>query len=341
MDNENIEEIFLKRLYKYQLYDKLNKNSDKVSNCEHCRLVKGYLSQYEGLNELCCTFAKNALTLSKILEDEKDYDEHCRYFTFWIHEEIRKILKNYVGTYNSEHILRKFFTVASKLKTELLKNKCEYAHKGDITLDLWKEWKDLYDFIINYNDIKSLVTSDEYLCQIYPTYLDYIENVYRKYKSECCERYSEKCPLNFKINHWCNNSEFLSKLTCTKSRTFNGASILSDGTLSLSQVQVGKGSSETELSLEHANSIVDNVSFNNSDYYVKLSVIFLLFGIILAIFLLYNFTTLGTWIQSKVIKKKEICCNLDEDAEDLLLPYSDNIDIKCFNDNVNINYHPT
>ncbi|SBT72755.1 Plasmodium vivax Vir protein, putative, partial [Plasmodium ovale] len=130
-------------------------------------------------------------------------------------------------------------------------------------------------------------------------------------------------------------------LTCTKSRTFNGASILSDGTLSLSQVQVGKGSSETELSLEHANSIVDNVSFNNSDYYVKLSVIFLLFGIILAIFLLYNFTTLGTWIQSKVIKKKEICCNLDEDAEDLLLPYSDNIDIKCFNDNVNINYHPT
>ncbi|SBT83735.1 PIR protein, partial [Plasmodium ovale] len=181
-------EKILKNSSKYELYDKFNQNMDNTSKyLTYCEHMKYYTETYPGILEICYIFARNLITLPEILNHDMDNDERCRYFNFWITDKVRKMFVTQWKDKGSEHIaLTNFLQVESSIKRESKNNNCHFDYSSSVTLELWKEWKDLHDYIRNYNDIQPRITSDRHMCTIYSKYFDNIKKSHDKYKEECC-----------------------------------------------------------------------------------------------------------------------------------------------------------
>ncbi|SBT00126.1 PIR Superfamily Protein, partial [Plasmodium ovale curtisi] len=157
------------------------------------------------------------------------------------------------------------------------------------TLDSWKKWKDLYDFIKNYNEIQNKIKSNDISCLKYLEYYQYIEGIYNVYKQDCSQ----------------------------------------DG------LSYSVAASLPERDQDEPGDMINNSYY----YYTKLGVSLPFIGIISSFVYLYNFTTFGTCIISKLMRKNKINLNLDDDTQHLLQHDSENIDLNTYNDDFNINYH--
>ncbi|SBS98730.1 PIR Superfamily Protein [Plasmodium ovale curtisi] len=337
-------EKILKDLTKYKLYEKFNKNEDKDKYSRFCRSMNYVNRILIGFSDLCHMYARNLVTLPKILKGEINENENCRYFTFWIHDEIRKIdSSRWLDSHKIKYILNKFYQVQESIKAEKQNNDCFYEYRSDIELNLWKKWKDLYDYIINFEDIKSTVKSDGNLCKLYDRYFDYISEVHKKYKTECCNSdYSPICPDGIRFNKWCNEDEIFKKLECNQNKAHLAASIRDGGTFDPSEQQESGGTNlKTVLQFQSDYSTTDEALTNNTDYYTKLSVPLLLLGLSSTFFYLYNFTSLGPLVRSKILGKGKIKDNINEDAQNLLEYYSNNIGSNFDDNDFHIKYNPS
>ncbi|SBT73410.1 PIR protein [Plasmodium ovale] len=344
MDNlglnyNDFQEKILKDLSKYKLYEKLNEDCDKCEHCTYCKNVESSLKKHgKDLYKLCCTFAKNLITLTNILKNEIVEDDHCKHFNFWIHYEIRKRLKsNEIRENHIDYILTRLLQVHYKIQTSSKPNICDinYNHKTD--LNLWEKFKDLYDYTLNFEGIKSKIDNDNTLCPIYLKYLTYIESTYENLKNECCKN-SEKCPNKFNLKDWCTKNDNLQKLSCEKSMpisedTFQGKR---DNHLETSQKD-DRSHSVSPSSLEPRNDINEDGITNNTDYYAKLGVSLSFLGILSTFFYLYNFTTFGNMIRSKVLQQK-INFNLDQDEQNLMEHNLNKDNEIIYTDGYNITY---
>ncbi|SBT54199.1 PIR Superfamily Protein [Plasmodium ovale wallikeri] len=339
-------EKILKDLTKYKLYNKFNNDEyddkHKYSRfCENQTYLNNILTDY---SELCFMFARNLVLLPKILKDGIDESEHCRYFTFWIHDEIRKIdKKRWKKPNNIQHIHHSFYQVQHSIQAEEKNNNCFYEYKSDMELDLWIEWKDLYDYIVNYDDIKSTIDTNGDYCKIYSQYFDHIKRIHNKYKQVCCnEEYSSLCPDGINFKAWCHKNELFNKLPCDPNKENPRASIVHGETPNTSDRQeIDRTNSETHLQHQSDYIAPEETIVNNTDYYTKLSVPLLLLGLSSTVFYLYNFTSFGPLVRSKILGKSKIKDNINEDAQNLLEYDSDNMVSNLYNNDYHINYNPS
>ncbi|SBT58699.1 PIR Superfamily Protein [Plasmodium ovale wallikeri] len=322
---ENAERI-LEKLTKYKLYDKLDKNNYNISDCEYCSRVNSILTKHNGASELCCRFAKNLITLPTILDDEGNSNERCRYFNFWINYSISKITSTYdTDTYNINQILTRFLQVHNRIKSQNKHNNCEFEYNRENDLKLWNEWKDLYDYIRNYDDIKDIINSDGNLCKLYSEYFSYITKLYSAYKNKCCDNivYSV-CPYSLNFKEWCKLDKIYTKLSCDETKATvptpqdHGADRSMEG-----RHADGISHLASSLSLEHNNLVSRDMINNNTYYYAKL-----------------GFTAFGKWIHSKILKQK-IDVNLDSGIQDLMEHQLNNPDENIHNNGYNITYRPS
>ncbi|SBS93501.1 PIR Superfamily Protein [Plasmodium ovale curtisi] len=339
---ENAERI-LEKLTKYKLYDKLSKNDYNTSDCGYCNTVKTALSQYNGTYDMCCRFAKNLITLPAILCDEGNSNERCRYFNFWINYSISKIISTYdTDTYDINQILTRFLQVHHQIKSLNKHSDCEFEYDSKNDLKLWNEWKDLYDYIRNYDDIKDIINSDSNLCKLYPEYFNYITKVYKEYKNKCCDNKSYSvCPYSLNFNEWCNMDKIYTQLPCVESKitVTSFSEHETDPSMDGPLVDV-MSHSAPPASPEQNNHVTGDVINTNTDYYAKLGISFSFLGIFSTLFYLYNFTEFGNWIRSKVLKQKTDV-NLDPVIQDLMEHELNNADENLHNNGYNITYHPS
>ncbi|KNA02223.1 hypothetical protein PVNG_04454 [Plasmodium vivax North Korean] len=214
MSTIEFRESILKDLHKYKLYDKLNENVDPDLYNSYCRGIKISFPKNNDLDKICHMFVRNLITLPSILEEEDD-SERCKYFTFWIHDQINKNIILYgLNSRTKNFFLLKFYQVENKIIGEGRNNDCFFEYISKVGIDLWIKWKDLYDYIKNYNDIKEKINSDNKWCKIYNSYYNYIKDVYTNFKNECCKGSREKCPYNLKFKDWCDKDDIFTKIKC-------------------------------------------------------------------------------------------------------------------------------
>ncbi|SBS99254.1 PIR Superfamily Protein, partial [Plasmodium ovale curtisi] len=221
---EHAEEI-LKDLPKYKLYDKLNENGDKDS----------YLLQ--GVN---------------------DENERCRYFTFWIHDNIRKLL----NTHSKDQ--GKIYTISNRFSF------------------------DLFDYITNYTEIQNKLNPNLSLCPKYLNYMSYIERVYENYSKECCNGNAKKCHFTFGSNPWCSQGYTLPKLICDKNQVLGDSMGGGEDEVTRQQHRTRSPSSQFSLASDGDSVSNDNMPLNYSGYYVKISLGLLLSGITFTLFYMYK-----------------------------------------------------
>ncbi|SBT73187.1 PIR protein [Plasmodium ovale] len=336
---DNSEEI-LKGLPKYQIYDELNENNGRNNCYSHCKHVNRFIAQYKGIYDLCCLFEKNLKNLSERIKNENNNTESCRYFYFWLNDEIRKKLKTrHPNTTNDTSLLLAFYSVGSKINSELSNNNCKYIYDNNVTLDYWKKWKDLYDYIRNYSYISNKINSNN-LCELYDKYFDYIVSLYAEYKKECCEGSPLKCPSILHMQDWCNSDNLFNKLSCKDTRSITAPSSFHGTTEPTGDQHEYDGShSAIFSSREDENDTNGDGKTNDIDYYVKLGTSLSFLGILSTFFYLYKYTTFGKWIRSKILKNK-INVKLDEGEQYLLDKYADYPDKNNYIENLNISYNP-
>ncbi|SBT56561.1 PIR Superfamily Protein [Plasmodium ovale wallikeri] len=295
-------EQILKNLSKYELYNKFNqKFGDTIKYDSYCNGVKYLTNVYPGILEICYMFAQNLIKLPEILSDEMDNVKRCRYFNFWITDHVRKLFSaQWKDKGNVNRTLLGFLKVENIIKAELKNNNCYFYYLSNVSLDSWKEWKDLHDYIENYNDIKEKITSDENISDEFINKLECVETTGVKVDSTEDER----------------------------GRVFKGLT------------ESGRLPSAEFSSLEHHQDANEDGITNNTDYYSKIGGSLSFLGIVSTLFYLYNFTTFGTWVRSKIAKKK-IKVNLDEDTKKSMAHELNNIDENYYNDGYNITYLPS
>ncbi|SBT73753.1 PIR protein [Plasmodium ovale] len=337
-NNKDFKERILSGLPKYELYEKLNDACENCGYCTYCNFNRTVLNRYnENLYELCCTFAKNLVMLPEILQDETVEVDGCKYFTFWIHDEIRKRLNNKeIDDNNISRILTILLQVHHRIKSSPKPNICYFDYYRKTDLILWKKFKDLYDYSLNFEDIKSKIATDDNLCPIYLKYITYIESSYEDFKNECCN-HSEKCPNELNLKDWCSKHDFILKLSCKESQSI--APEISQDTKDqlLQKEQEGDRSHRTNFPSHDTHG--DGIT-TSTDYYAKLGVSISFLGILSSFFYLYKYTTFGNWINSKILKQK-INANLDQNSQTFLEHDLNNMDESLYNDDYNVTYHPS
>ncbi|SBT01962.1 PIR Superfamily Protein [Plasmodium ovale curtisi] len=335
-------ERILKTSSKYELYNKFSEKPDDVSKYSgYCRSMEYLKTWYSDILEVCYVFSKNLINLHEILKEEEDDGERCRYFNFWITDHVKKKLetqwkdKRYIAS-----ILRGLYGVEHAIKKESPNNNCYLDHRSKITLDLWKERKDLHDYIRNYNYIIDKINSNGYYCTLYSKYFVYIKGLHDKYKSECCNGSSDKCPHLLDLYYFCNNDKFINKLLCDENKGVVTASSREEIDQVLEEPdESGRYNSESASLHDQNKEITGDIITNNSDYYTKLGIGLPFLGIVSTIFYLYKFTTFGNIIRSKVLKTK-IKVNLDEDAQNLMTHELNNEYKSFYSDDYKIAYNP-
>ncbi|SBS94410.1 PIR protein [Plasmodium ovale] len=327
---------------KYELYKKLYESSDDLYKYSpYCKIVEYLKSWYSDFPEVCYMFARNLINLPQILKEEKDIQERCRYINFWITDHVRKKLETeWQDRSLINSILTAFLTVENSVASESKNNNCHFDYRSTVTLDLWKEWKDLHDYIRNYNYINVRINSDSNLCKIYFQYFNYINNIHEKYKKECCNRNpSDKCPNRMNLDYFCSDS-FFNKLECDVTNRV-AADSTEEKFLGLEGSAEGGRSPSVSASLSgNYQDRNGDIMTNNSNYYAKLGVSLSFMGILSAFFYLYKFTTFGNLIRSKILKN-EMKINLDGNAQKLMSHDLNNSDENNYTDGYNITYHPS
>ncbi|SBT59015.1 PIR Superfamily Protein [Plasmodium ovale wallikeri] len=287
-------------------------------------------------------FAKNLIYLHEILKEEEDNDERCRYFNFWITDHVKKKLKTEWNDHRYiTSILSGFYGVENLIRASTHNNNCHFDYKSNVDLDLWKERKDLHDYIRNYDYINGRINSNGEFCTLYSKYFVYIKRIHDKYKSDCCNGSSNKCPHLIDLNYFCNNDSLFNKVKCDEKKGISETSSGGERSQSM-EGHDGSGKSHavpSSLPQDDQNGTGD-IIINNTDYYAKLGVSLSFLGILSTFFYLYNFTTFGDLIRSKVLKKG-INVNLDEYSQNLMTHELNHGDENIYSDGYNVTYQPS
>ncbi|KNA02398.1 hypothetical protein PVNG_01552 [Plasmodium vivax North Korean] len=214
----NYEKLILENLSKYKLYEKFDKHDVESKYLSYCKENKRKFSLYNGIYDLCGRFAKNLKELSIIMNAENDSNERCRYLNFWTNDQIRKKMISNTNVKDSEinSIVRGFFSVSHFVNAESSHNKCRYEYYSAFNMDLWKKWKELYDYIRNKENISRIIVPNNGSCKIYQDYYAHIKSIYQEFKTECCVNKNENCPDHLKFNEWCNEEDILTELECNE-----------------------------------------------------------------------------------------------------------------------------
>ncbi|GAW79597.1 variable surface protein [Plasmodium gonderi] len=311
MDNSktNFEITYFEELPSYKKYEELNKHNNIDKYCGDCKEILILEKDTPGIYELCKKAIKN---LREVIKKE-NCNEWGEYFIYWIHDEKGKIIReNKIN--NIENYMVKLFDVFYRIMDHLDIKNCIYYYNSHVSLDKWKEMKNLHDYFKNYSTISSCVSDPtKNNCHIYCNYVNYISEIYKKNLKECCIYYygvdqvaENRCPSYFICDKENNPYTLLSKLECVNhpsreevDNIYDEATI--DRNVKLISERYNKQSNKSIYVYEASNSESEYDSFH-----VIMLTAFVCLGIFFTFFVFYKFTPLGICINRKILKKNRI-----------------------------------
>ncbi|GAB69467.1 hypothetical protein PCYB_002160 [Plasmodium cynomolgi strain B] len=233
-------------------------------------------------------YAQNLKKLSENLQNVKNDKERCRYLNLWIYSEIGKMFPRNIDNIYELGFMHEFFSEFYEIKRSLNKE-CRFTYNSNISLDLWKKFKDIHDYFRNIDYIKSKIPDDKNKCPRYPEYIRYIKEIYVEYTKECCGSDTSKCPQEIYFEEWCNKSHMLEDLECTTNEL---EKIPDQGHTSESPQNSHKN--PNQLDSPDNNNLASGNSISN----ILAPSILSCLGIFTTFFVLYKMTPIGTKINN-------------------------------------------
>ncbi|SBT72803.1 PIR protein [Plasmodium ovale] len=218
MDDELITALanpIVKKLTAYNIYEQLSLPEDDNIYDVYCKDVNAFDNTYKGIKSLCAKVVRNLKQQPTVIKDLNN-DDRCSYFTYWLYDEIWKIIKNHQNHNSHIPTFTKLIDVVYKINRELNITDCNIT--VDFNFSEWKKKKYLHDYFKNYNNLLRDDSCNNNKCQNYCKYVKYIKTLYEKDKEECCYFYyslgDDDCPEYLKCNESYNPDNILSELKC-------------------------------------------------------------------------------------------------------------------------------
>ncbi|SBS90367.1 PIR Superfamily Protein [Plasmodium ovale curtisi] len=262
----------VKKLTAYNIYEQLSLPEDDNIYDLYCKDVNTFDNTYKGIKSLCAKVLRN-LTQPPTVIKGLNSEDRCSYFTYWLYDEIWKIIKN--DQNHNSHIptFTKLIDVVYKINRELHIIDCNIT--VDFNFSEWKKKKYLHDYFKNYNNLLRKDSCNNNECQNYCKYVKYIKTLYEQDKEECCYFYysfGDECPEYLKCDESYNPDNILSKLKCNVVQEDASASAkipkpekIEKGTVcsdpksgenkNESCIEQNVGTGENEVKLENASSV--------------------------------------------------------------------------------------
>ncbi|SBT56112.1 PIR Superfamily Protein [Plasmodium ovale wallikeri] len=198
-------------------YEKLNLDVQDDKRDQRCNSFNTLRNHRDEAYNLCNKIIRNFNDLSG-LSTSKEKKDKCLHYKYWIYGKIWNMFKtNGRNEYDIPVI-----TELSNLEIDITKknrlNDCRYDFSYINMEDLKRkvEKKYMHDYFKNYNIIESNITCDNGKHDIYKKYLDYISEIYEKYKGEChdmglsrkdCSHYYNPAKLQLKLELYCKHDK--------------------------------------------------------------------------------------------------------------------------------------
>ncbi|SCA83556.1 VIR protein [Plasmodium vivax] len=150
---------------------KLNKlyeeffSKDTISKYDsYCNDLKKYDNTHKGAKELCIKL-------------------------YWLYDEIKEIYKEHTKKFGEIPFSKELIDIANKVNKEVKPNDCTLKHEKEVTLDELIKRKFSHIYLKKYDEIKQNVDAKgKDKCNMYITYLKYIDLLHKNYKKNDCEK---------------------------------------------------------------------------------------------------------------------------------------------------------
>ncbi|SBT73560.1 PIR protein [Plasmodium ovale] len=332
---DNLSHLTSNKLFKY-----LDEHFISRGNNEECTKLQSDLKNNPEARLLCMSVTGNLENYNN-LEISDLFNQHrCKYLNLWIYKRLLKF--NYSDSITMKSRIFTFFYNFKK------KINCRAEFFDYINEDDYKKTKSLYDYALNYKMLKSNVMQSKKRCtKEDDKYIRENIDLYKQTKDYCQRDTEHKkyCAALTDIEKVYPNE--LTKLECNEVVTAETLKLLEGLSTEEEACVKGQPASErqctTRKSLENAeNSFVDSqceacICPNSSS---SVAIVLPLLGSIFIFFILYKYTSLGTWIHSFLLRKKRSRIIDEEETQELLENTYDSTDINTYNGGHNINYYP-
>ncbi|SBS89483.1 PIR Superfamily Protein [Plasmodium ovale curtisi] len=210
---EDFSEIYLGGLPSVQFYKDVGKNHNDLQNyIQPCEKIIAKEKSNE-VKTICKKFLRH-LDNSSVWDFEKpDYDI-CLLLNYWTYEKLNNIFRD---KETSDKAFSNFQMISNYpenyIKKNLhYKNKCKYNidfHKDED----WKKRKEFYEYCVDYDTIKGMITTYAEKCNNFYKYVKEKEELYKHFE-DLCSKEEIKCPKFYEECKKYNPNELLSKLRC-------------------------------------------------------------------------------------------------------------------------------
>ncbi|GAW80427.1 variable surface protein [Plasmodium gonderi] len=285
----------------------------KEDICKECKECKECIEcNQENYKETCEKICHRLIKLSTILSDESSLGNRCSYFNYWTYEQLWKKYNSSSSSNSSTQINTCVLNALHKLiwsineSDNVKNNPCYFYFDG--TFSDWKNEKYLHDYFKNHDHIKSNGGSNNDESK-YCKYVTSILTLYEKYSSYCCTyfffgHYWDHCPNFYKCNKDYSPYKLLNKLKCHGELPPYPEKLVQSSAIDFYVILKSQMSKFKKLTYD--------------SFYVTTSILFTVLAIFYLIFLFYKFTPLGSFIDRKSHKKKQIKNNFQENSKQKL-----------------------
>ncbi|SBT59423.1 PIR Superfamily Protein [Plasmodium ovale wallikeri] len=332
---DNISHLTSNKLYKI-----LDESSLSHGKNVECGKLKRELNNNDDFLLFCMRVTGNLENYHN-LEISRLFNEYrCKYLNLWVYKHISKFDKTTSTSIKSKILgIWDDYSVNINCTPEFI----EYLYEDD-----YKKTKSLYDYALNYEMLKFDFMQNKKRCtKEDDKYIRENIDLYKQAKDYCKsdEEHRKHCSALKVIEKVYPNE--LSKLECNEIVTAETLKLLEG--LSTEEDVCVKGQPTsvrqcaTRKSLENAESAFADsqceacICPNSSS---SVAIVLPLLGSIFIFFILYKYTSLGTWLHSFLLRKKRSRLMDEEETQELLENTYDSTDRNTYNGGHNINYYP-
>ncbi|SBT74307.1 PIR protein [Plasmodium ovale] len=303
-DSEKSEKIKLydeisNKLPSLKIYEEFNNEEDLDLDGSYCKNME---IKDEKAKKICAHITKN---LKKIvqLENKEQHNEYCLHFVHWVYEKIKKHYGANSGYIYENSDIIKLYEVQFPINNELSKYSCYYNFNSPI-IEM-KEKTELLDYFQIFDRINNDTICVNDKCKKNCKYFENINTLYNKHRRSCCTRfhyggYFDNCLDYFKCENKYNPKTFISKLKCQIEKSNKNTEELDEYTPIDENVIL-----KSLKSLSLLNSPKIKCDGLMCDTFSAIMLFFFsLLGLLLLLFLFYKFTPFETWLNNRVVKRR-------------------------------------
>ncbi|SBT83488.1 PIR protein [Plasmodium ovale] len=306
------------------IYIRLNKWYKSYEYESECDKLEQSLSDYSGIKDFCLNLTGSLKDFNKLSFSGPFQNHRCTILNYWTHDQLFNII---INNSTNDNIVKLLSGILPIWNGFFEATNCAIRSQMHIQ-NYFSTMKKLYYYAMDYETIEGYIRDNDYKCnENIKNYLEDVDNLYNKTTGRCNSGRDLDCSVLKDIEVVYKLDKF-KKLDCEVE-----TSILPSGP-DRPHLEPHPPEDESGLMLDAKRDAMEASSSNTIT-----GAIFPIFGSFILFFITYKFTPLKSWIQSRILSKKIIGHNMNEEDinESLENSYENFNAIKEYDHNISYN----